>query len=238
MTEQIPLQFEFQSNQRFNTFYSGVNKEVITHLQQFSINKEKGQQVFIWGTAGTGKTHLLQASIQETNKQDKSTFYFSFNNNKLSSPSILEGLEHLDFVCFDNIDQIAGNTVWEQAFFDFFNLHRDNNKQLLLSASCPPEFLTIELPDLKTRMSWGLTLKLNPLTEEQQLKALIYRANNLGFEIPTQVGQFLISRYASDLPSIWKLLDKIDKETLAAKCKITVPFVKQIMTHQESNESR
>lgn len=236
MPKQIPLQFEFQSNQSFSTFYLGDNEEVVTHLQRAFFNKE--QQIFVWGTAGTGKTHLLQAAIQEANKQGKSTFYFSLDKNNLPSPSILEGLESLDLVCFDNIDQIATNTEWEHAFFNFFNLHRDNNKHLIVSAPCPPKFLAIELPDLKTRMSWGLTLLLKPLSGEQQLEALIHKANDLGFEIPVQVGRFLMARYVSDLPSIWKLLDKIERETLAAKRKITIPFLKTIMTDQESDESR
>jgi DnaA family protein len=87
-------------------------------------------------------------------------------------------------------------------------------------------------------MSWGLTLKLKPLTGDQQLEALIYKANDLGFEISVQVGRFLMTRYVSDLPSIWKLLDKIEWETLAAKRKLTIPFLKKIMTDQKSNESR
>ncbi|MEO1899038.1 MAG: DnaA/Hda family protein, partial [Methylococcales bacterium] len=117
------------------------------------------------------------------------------------------------------------------AFFNFFNLHRDNNKHLLLSAHCPPQFLPIQLPDLKTRMSWGLTLKLKALTEEQQLNALRFKAHDLGFEIPLNVGRFLMTHYARDLPSIWQLLDKIEQETLAEKRKISIPFLKQIMGH-------
>ncbi|HIF54939.1 MAG TPA: DnaA regulatory inactivator Hda, partial [Methylococcaceae bacterium] len=149
----------------------------------------------------------------------------------LPSPALLDGLEELDLVCFDNIENIAGNSEWEQAFFNFFNLHRDNNKHLLLSAHCPPQFLPIQLPDLKTRMSWGLTLKLKALTEEQQLNALRFKAHDLGFEIPLNVGRFLMTHYARDLPSIWQLLDKIEQETLAEKRKISIPFLKQIMGH-------
>ena len=82
-------------------------------------------------------------------------------------------------------------------------------------------------------MSWGLTLKLKALSDEQQLNALIYKANDLGFEISVKVGRFLITHYASDLPSIWILLDKIEQATLAAKRKLTIPFLKQIMAEQE-----
>ncbi len=228
MHKQLPLQFEFQSNQSFNTFYPGDNDEIINHLKQLFINKE--QLIYLWGTAGTGKTHLIQAVGQTANTQNKSYFSFALNQT-LPPPSLLDGLEQLDLVCFDNIENIAGNIEWEQAFFNFFNVHRDNNKHLLLSAHCPPKFLSIQLPDLKTRMSWGLTLKLKALTEEQQLNALMFKANDLGFKIPLTVGRFLMSHYARDLPSIWQLLDKIEHATLAEKRKITIPFLKQIMSN-------
>ncbi|KAF3982988.1 MAG: DnaA regulatory inactivator Hda [Methylococcales symbiont of Hymedesmia sp. n. MRB-2018] len=229
MSEQLPLQFEFQSNQNFNTFYLGDNIETITHLKNRFINKE--QLIYLWGKKGTGKTHLIQASSQQANKQNKSCFCFSFKP-QLPTTSILDGLEQLDLICFDNIENIAGHAEWEQAFFNFFNCHRDHNKHLLLSAHCPPKFLSIQLPDLKTRMNWGLTLKLNVLTDEQQLNALIFKANDLGFKLPLNVGQFLIAHYARDLPSIWQLLDKIEHATLAEKRKITIPFLKQIMRNQ------
>ncbi len=232
MSEQLPLQFEFQSNQNFNTFYPGSNEEVINHLRHIFTSNE--QQIFLWGADGTGKTHLLQAVSQESNQQNKSSFYFSFESQQLPEPEMLNGLESFDIVCFDNIDCIAENTEWEHAFFNYFNIHRDANKKLILSAHCPPKFLPIQLPDLKTRMSWGLTLKLTALSDDQQLNALIYKANDLGFEIPVNVGRFLMTHYASDMPSIWILLDKINHATLAAKRKLTIPFLKQIMSDQKT----
>ncbi len=236
MPKQLPLEFEFQSNQSFNTFYPGNNAEVINHLQHFFSHDE--QQIFLWGETGTGKTHLLQAACQESIQHNKTCFYFSFDGKQLPDTEMLIGLESFDVVCFDNIEKIVGNTDWEHAFFNFFNLHRDNNKQLILAANCPPKYLTIQLPDLKTRMSWGLTLKIIPLSDEQQLDALIYKANDLGFEIPVNVGKFLMSHYARDLPSIWVLLDRINHATLAAKRKLTIPFLKQIMDEQEQNDAR
>lgn len=234
--EQLAVQFEFLSTQSFSGFYPNGNEEIITHLQQFFINDE--QQIFLWGQAGAGKSHLLQACCQEANNLKKTTFYFSLAEKPLPSPSMFEGLENIDLVCFDNIDQIIENPEWEHAFFNFFNLHRDNNNRLLLSALCPPKYLGLQLPDLKTRMDWGLTLKLSPLSDEERLNALIYKANILGFKIPINVGKFLMTHYASDLPSIWKLLNKIEQATLAAQRKLTIPFLKQILANQNDQKSR
>jgi len=233
--KQLPLQFEFQSNQNFSTFYPGDNEELINHLQYFINNDE--QLIFIWGSPSTGKTHLLQATCQNC-PLDCHSFYYAFDTEQLPNPDMLEGLESFDLVCFDNIDHIAGNNEWEHAFFDFFNRHRDANKKLLLSAACPPVYLDMQLADLKTRMAWGLTLKLKSLSDEQQLLALIHKANDLGFEIPVNVGRFLMTHYIRDTASIWSLLDTIEHATLAAKRKLTIPFLKEIMSEKVDHENR
>jgi DnaA family protein len=228
MAVQFPLQFEFQSNQSFGSFYPGNNAEIITQLQEF-ITTQNEQQIYIWGDAGQGKSHLLKACCMAADEHNKTPFYLTFNAANLPDPAMLEGLENMDIVCLDNIEQIDGNSDWEQALFDFYNRHRDNNNQLLLTASCPPKYLPFQLPDLKTRMNWGLTLKLQPLNDEQIIKALNHKAHFLGFTIPDNVGRFLLSHYERDLPALWLLLEKFDHATLAAKRKLTIPFLKQIM---------
>ena len=235
MSEQFPVQFEFQSTETFDAFYEGVNDDIVTHLQNICTSHET--QIFLWGEEGSGKSHLLKAACHKANILKKTAFYFSLDSENLPPHTMLQGLENLDLVCFDNIEQIAGNADWEKAFFYFFDKHRENNKLLILSASCPPKYLAMQLSDLKTRMGWGLTLKLKSLSDEQRLSALIYKADILGFEIPVNVGKFLLIRYASGLPSIWRLLNKVERATLVAQRKLTIPFVKQIMSDQGSSES-
>jgi len=67
------------------------------------------------------------------------------------------------------------------------------------------------------------------LNDEQLIKALIHKAYFTGFTLPDNVGRFLLAHYERDLPALWLLLDKIDQATLAAKRKLTIPFLKQIM---------
>ena len=67
------------------------------------------------------------------------------------------------------------------------------------------------------------------LTNTQLLNALTYKADTLEFKIPKNVGNFLLTHYTSDLPSIWKLLGQIDHATLVAQRKLTIPFLKQII---------
>jgi len=228
MTEQIPVQFELSAEQSFSSFYTACHQEAIQHLTN-TANGKGDQQIFLWGEQGAGKSHLLQACCQQAHQQQRSVFYLPLQKNRLPATDVLEGLEVLDLVCIDNIENCAGDSAWELALFNFYNLHRESGHQLVVSAHCPPNELPLNLPDLKTRMSWGLILKLQELSDAERIAALTCKAKHLGFEISPQVGQFLNKHYSRDLPALWELLPKLEQATLIAKRKLTVPFLKQIM---------
>lgn len=228
MAEQLPLHFEFRANQTFNDFFPGTNREIVTHLQRCVAGLGE-QQIFLWGKSGLGKTHLLQACCHQAQQQNIRSFYFDLAHAELPDPEILDGLDEYDVVCFDNIECIPGNADWEMAFFNFFNRHRDRGHKLIVSSSAAPNDLAIRLPDLKTRLNWGLTLKIQPLTDSDRIAALIFKADQMGFEIAPQTGRFLLTHYDRDLAGLWALLEKLDKASLAAKRKLTVPFLKQIL---------
>lgn len=229
MGTQLSLQFEFQTNLTFASFFPGNNAEIVNQLLGMAGDGAE-QQIYLWGEHGSGKSHLLQACCQQAKIEGKDPFFLAFDADNLPPTKILEGLENIELVCFDDIQNIAGHAEWERALFAFYNSHRQNNYKLLVAADCPPKYLSFELLDLKTRMAWGLTLKIRALHHEQMIEALTFKAHYLGFEIPPKVGQFLLGHYVQDLPSLWALLEKIDKATLAAQRKLTIPFLKKILT--------
>lgn len=232
MAEQLPLQFEHRLNRSLSNFYPGDNQEVIDHLKH-CIAGDGEQQIYIWGGKGLGKSHLLQGASQLAQELKKTTFYYPFDANALPSTDILNGLDEYEVVCFDNIEAIAGSSEWEHSFFNFYNRHRDQGYKLILSSEHPPTELSVQLPDLKTRLNWGLTLKLQDLSDDDSIKALAYKAKQMGFEFSPKVGRFLLNHYARDLSALWELLDRLDQATLAAKRKLTLPFLKEILNKDE-----
>jgi DnaA family protein len=114
------------------------------------------------------------------------------------------------------------------ALFNFFNRHRDLGHKLIISSGVAPNALAIQLPDLKTRLNWGLGLNLQTPDDDGRIAALVYKARRMGLEISLPAGRFLLHRADRDMASLWRLLDRLDQASLAAKRKLTIPFLKQI----------
>ncbi len=226
MAEQIPLHFAFDPELSFQRFHPGIdNTEVIRHLRE-SLHGRGDGLIFLWGETGSGKTHLLNACCREASPLGLSISYLPLAVLVDYGPQVLEGLDHQDLVCIDDLDAVAGLANWELALFHFFNELKSRQGVLIVSAHVPPASLSIVLPDLKTRFGWGLTLRLHALREENRRAVLERHARSLGLELSPQVAQFLLTHFPRDLSSQRELLNALDQATLAAKRKLTIPFLK------------
>ena len=112
MAEQLPVAFEFRANQTFDDFYPGSNQEILAQLKN-TVAGTGEQFIFLWGDAGHGKSHLLQACCNDAFKQQISSFYLDLSDSAALKPALLAGLESLELVCLDNIDAIAGREDWD-----------------------------------------------------------------------------------------------------------------------------
>jgi DnaA family protein len=234
MAKQRALQFELPGEKKFEHFLPAANTEILDHLQRF-VTEQNELQIYLWGESGQGKSHLLQACCHLAHQHNKNAFYLDLATTTSHPADILEGLESVELVCLDHLDCIVGVTDWEQALFDFYNRQRDTEHQLLMAAQTPPRYLPVNLPDLKTRMSWGLTLKLKPLSDQQMIEALRLKARTLGFDISDRAGQFLRHHYQRDPAGLWQLLDKIAQTTLVEKRKLSMAMLKRIIEQQDES---
>jgi DnaA family protein len=230
MAVQLPVQFEFRANQSFEDFYPGDNQEVVDQLKATASGKGE-LLIFLWGGYGFGKSHLLQACCQTAYQQTIPAFYLDLATSVID-PSLFDGLDDYPIVCLDNVNAVAGQDELEPALFNFFNAQRERNNRLILSASCAPYSLAFSLADLRTRMSWGLSLKIQPLSDDDKATALIQKAKRMGFEIAPRVARFLLTHYDRDLASLWLMLEKLDWASLAAQRRLTIPFLKEVLANR------
>jgi DnaA family protein len=228
MPSQLPLNIQLNDISTFTNFYNGNNQAVVKHLQD-SLQLSDHPIIYIWGQEGTGKSHLLQASCHLAQQLNFSASYLPFTDFAHWQTHVLDGLELCDLICIDDIEQIAGQPLWEEACFNLYNRIQAAGKRLFISAPTLPQGLNLQLADLSSRLAWGLVLKVYPLADEDKLIALQLRAKNRGLQLSDEVARFLLQRCPRNMQNLFAALEKLDQASLAAQRRLTIPFIKQVL---------
>lgn len=228
MSIQLPLNIQLRDDATLESFYPGDNQEVLQAVHDLS--EGIGEIfVYVWGSKGAGCSHLLQATLNRATELGVPAVYIPLHEKDSFDISIFQGLEELSLVCLDDLQSIAGDAVWEEAFFHLFNRIRENKRRLLVAANTPPMNLNLKLADLKSRLSWGVVYHLHELNDDQKLAALQLRASHRGLELSDQVGHFLLNRCSRNMSELFELLEILDKASLTEQHRLTIPFVKHIL---------
>ncbi len=228
-TQQPLINLALREGQRFESFYAGTHNRLLLKEIQASLQRPGHQQLVIWGTAGAGKSHLLQASCQHAHEQGLRTIYLPLTQLQQHGTAVLEGTSRFQLVCMDDIQTVLGQHAWELSLFNLINLAREQQQLLLFSSNENPRHLQTSLPDLHSRLVWGTSLQLHPLNDRDMTKALQFRAAQRGITLDNAVIEYIYKRYPRDFTTLIGILDKLDKESLSSKRKITIPLVKQAL---------
>lgn len=230
---QLTLKVQLPDDETFESYKSEANLGIVSQLKLYiEQNQETPHGFYLFGLTSSGKSHLLHASGTYAAQMGKSSVCLSCVELKQLPVEVLDGLEHIDLICLDDIHLIAGDKQWEQAIFDLYNRVLEHNKYLLISGNESAQKLGISLPDLVSRLSWGLTEQVKPLDDEEKITALQYRATQRGLILSDEVVKFLLNRLSRDMSSLTKSLDVLDKASIQEQRKITIPFIKEVLSLQ------
>lgn len=220
VADQIPLQITLDDAATFDNYLAAENAGVVKILQ--AANEPC---LYLWSPEATGKTHLLQALCHHLPAGE--TIYLPLGELAAQPAAVLDGLEQFAQVCLDDVQCIAGQSSWEVALFHLFNRLREQGGRLCLTGNLPPGQLGLELPDLQSRFAWGPVFQLQPLQDDDKIRAMQLRAARRGFDLPEDVASYLLRHYPRDLHNLFTLLDRLDHASLKAQRRLTIPFVKQ-----------
>ena len=225
---QIPLPFGKFDRFNFELYQAGPNQQLLNWLKQ-TVTAGPATCIYLWGDHGTGKSHMLQAACTLAAAGQQKVIYIPLQERSQMAPEMLSGMETLDMVCIDDIDAAAGDDDWEIALFNLYNRMVDAHQTLIVSARTSPGGLSLQLPDLKSRLAAGVTWHITALDEKDRLVALQQRAHARGFELSDEVIEYLSRRIARDMHTLSSWLDRLDQATLVSKKKLTVPFVRELL---------
>jgi DnaA family protein len=224
---QIPLPLCLDRHALFATFIAGANAAAVAHVAAVAALKRK-DIVWLCGPEGSGKTHLLQAACRAAHETSAPSMYLPLRGGSDAHPDHLLGVEHLGLVAVDDVDAVAGDPEWEARLFSVFNEFQGRGG-LLLAARGVPAAIPFRLGDLASRAAGAIVYRLQELDEEQQLAALIEHASRRGLELDAATARFLQSRVHRGMAELSEWLDRLDRASLAAQRRLTIPFVRELL---------
>jgi DnaA family protein len=218
----------------FDNFFAGANAELVTRLRELDNALAAGpvpdRTFYIWGEAGSGRTHLLQALVHDAPP----------GHARFAGPqSSLAAFTFDPRVALYAIDDCGSLSAAQQiAVFNLFNEVRAHPTSALVAAgNAAPIGMTVR-EDLRTRLGWGLVFHLAPLPDEGKAAVLKHAARERGIMLADDVPAYLLTHFRRDMPSLMGLLDALDRFSLEQKRAVTLPLLRIMLNSPDAEERR
>lgn len=171
--------------------------------------------IYLYGPAGTGKTHLLMAVTAALKAHRIKALYLrteTFTEHVVAAiragemSLFRQAYRNIDVLIVDNVQVFARKAATQEEFFHTFNTLHTAGKQIILSANCSPAELQLIEPRLVSRFEWGIVLPLQAYTREEQKLILEKKADALQFKLHPKLNDFLVDTFKSSLQAPIKAL--------------------------------
>jgi len=206
----------------FKSFIVGKGNE-LAHAAAQAVVANPGKvynPLFIYGGAGLGKTHLLQAIGHALLEKypEKKLFYTTtekFMNDytgSLSSGSMDQfknKYRSVDLLLVDDIQFIAGKEGTQEVFFHTFNELHQNNKQVIISSDRPPKAIPTLENRLLTRFEWGMIADISAPDLETRVAILRTKCKEKNYELDSQILNYIASVVQSNIRELEGALNRI-----------------------------
>jgi DnaA-homolog protein len=230
VSRQLTLDLGTPPPSTFENFFAGPNAELVTRLRELDAALAAGpvadRSFYVWGEAGSGRTHLLEALVHEAAPgharfagPQSSLAAFAFD------PSVA-------LYAVDDCDRLSG--AQQIALFNLFNEVRAHpTSALVVAGNAAPMGLDVR-EDLRTRMGWGLVFHLASLADEGKAAVLKRAARERGLNLADDVPAWLLTHYRRDMPSLMTLLDALDRFSLEQKRAVTLPLLRTLLASADN----
>jgi len=228
--KQLVLELVQASQPTLDNFIAGRNAELLHEMRAMAEGRAAGMAIFMWGEAGSGRSHLLRSLVDAVRGRGRRAEYVPCAD----APCLSEGLRRLDCVALDDVDRLAPAAQVDA--FSLYNALKERGAVIATSGNAPPQQLELR-HDLATRLGWGLVYHVHALSDEEKAVALQNHAAARGIRIPEDVYAYLLGRVRRDMGTLLAVLDALDRSSLAAKRAITLPFVRDWLQAAKVHES-
>ena len=208
-------------------FFPGPNAAPLQHLKQALIDTSARAPVptYLWGEAGSGKTHLLQA-VREALREQGASVGWRDAKSKYAPPFD----ENWAGVLLDDV-HLYTQAQQNVAFNWFINAMSPANgvpRWVISTGGVPPADLPLR-EDLCSRLGWGHVFHLQMPGEAELRTVLRQQASARGLVLGDDVTVYMLKRFARDLGSLMALLERLDRHALRTQRALTIPLLKDML---------
>ena len=223
---QIPLPLSFDKRFSLDNYISENSGYIRQHLT--ALFDETGEPLIgLWGGADSGKTHLLNACAHYARHCHVAFHLFDALQLLEAKAQSFADFPHGCVLGVDNLDLLAGNREWEEQFYHLINRVKSGEIRFVFSLSRNPRDIGFRLPDLKSRLMWGLLIAVQSPDDKQLPEVIKARANLLGLAMSDKVLNYLLTHYSRKLSEQMQLLYRLDHAAMSSKRKITIPLIRE-----------
>lgn len=230
---QLTLDIGLEQAPSLSDFRVGANAELLAHLQIWLGQPglvavpRSPLPIYIWGSSGCGKSHLLRALRVQLQEAGESVGWLDHNTTRAQAFD-----PGWSAVLFDGVE--AFDLMQQQQAFQWFIEAQTQQKAVVAAGRLPPADLQLR-DDLRSRLGWGDVFALQPLDDQARRTILQTNAQARGLRLSDDVVDYLLSRFSRDLGSLMHVLDQIDHYALQSKRAITIPLIKDMMDKLTEN---
>ena len=217
------------SRYTFDNFISG-NSNKFAKAIGLAVAEKPGSMynpLFIYGSSGLGKTHLMHAIgnyimatsnkyvLYEKKKKFVDDFLNIYRRNETSNFKAVDSFKRkyrdIDVLMIDDIQYLEIASKTQQEFFNTFNELHTQNKQIIISSDRSPNDLKKLEERLRTRFNWGLTIDILPPDFELRMAILDKKieAQGIGKLVPTEVKEYIANNCTSDIRKLEGALTRV-----------------------------
>ncbi|MFQ1016709.1 chromosomal replication initiator protein DnaA [Gilliamella sp. Occ3-1] len=226
----------------FNSFVEGKSNQLaVAAAKQVAENPGKAYNpLFLYGSTGLGKTHLLHAVGNQimAKKANAKVVYmhserFVQDMVKALQNNAIEEFKNyyrsVDALLIDDIQFFANKERSQEEFFHTFNSLLEGNQQIILTSDRYPKEINGVEDRLKSRFGWGLTIAIEPPELETRVAILMKKAEENHIKLPEEVAFFIAKRLRSNVRELEGALNRVIANANFTGKAITIDFVKDAL---------
>jgi len=226
----------------FDSFVIGPSNR-FAHAAALSVAETPARSynpLFVYGAAGLGKTHLLQAIAHYVRENYPShriryistetllnEFVDAIRNNE--QPDFKRRYREIDVLLVDDIQFMEGKEQLQEEFFHTFNTLYEAQSQIVLSSDRSPDKIATLEDRLRSRFKWGLITDIQPPDFETRLAILDKKSDQTGVPVPSPVLSYIAENITYNIRELEGALVRVTAYASLNDVDLTVELASEIL---------